>query len=137
VTVTAMTPTPILILRGSANADTDHWQSHWERADPACGRVVQDDWLEPRLADWLATLDRYIRECDAPPILVAHSLACALVAHWAARNVEGRHGSAGASRGLGSVGGHVGAARDVEGRHGSAGAFRALGGVGGHVGAPH
>jgi predicted alpha/beta hydrolase family esterase len=77
--------TPILILPGYADSGPDHWQSHWERGDPACRRVVQDDWLEPRLADWLATLDRYVRECDSPPVLVAHSLACALVAHWAAR----------------------------------------------------
>jgi len=77
--------TPILILPGYADSEPDHWQSHWERADPACRRVVQDDWLEPRLGDWLATLDRYVRECDSPPVLAAHSLACALVAHWATR----------------------------------------------------
>jgi hypothetical protein len=46
---------------------------------------VQDDWLEPRLDDWLATLDRHIRGCTAPPVLVAHSLACPLVAHWTTR----------------------------------------------------
>ena len=80
-----MTSTPILILPGYADSEPDHWQSHWERADPVCRRVVQDDWLEPRLDDWLATLDRYVRECDSPPVLAAHSLACALVAHWAMR----------------------------------------------------
>jgi predicted alpha/beta hydrolase family esterase len=47
--------------------------------------VVQDDWLLPELADWLAALDREIRACAAPPVLAAHSLACALVAHWATR----------------------------------------------------
>jgi hypothetical protein len=46
---------------------------------------VQEDWLEPRLDDWLGALDRRIRECPAPPVLAAHSLACPLVAHWAAR----------------------------------------------------
>ena len=81
-----MNPTPILILPGYADSEPDHWQSHWERADPACRRVVQDDWLEPRLANWLATLDRYVRECDSPPVLAAHSLACVLVAHWATRS---------------------------------------------------
>jgi predicted alpha/beta hydrolase family esterase len=80
-----VTPTPVLILPGYADSGPEHWQSHWERADPACRRVVQDDWLQPRLGDWLATLDRYVRDCPAPPVLVAHSLACALVAHWAAR----------------------------------------------------
>ena len=78
-----MSPTPILLLPGYADSGPDQWQSHWERNDPACRRVVQDDWLQPRLEDWLATLDRYIRECASPPVLAAHSLSCALVAHWA------------------------------------------------------
>src|SRR5262245_50016040 len=50
-----------------------------------CRRVVQDDWLAPRLDAWLSALERYIAECAAPPVLVAHSLACSLVAHWATR----------------------------------------------------
>ena len=95
-----MNRTPILILPGYADSEPDHWQSHWERADPACRRVVQDDWLEPRLDDWMATLDRYVRECDSPPVLAAHSLACALVAHWATR--------------IFSLGGHVGAPQLVK-----------------------
>ena len=111
-----MSPTPILILPGYADSEPGHWQSHWEHNDPACRRVVQNDWLEPRLEDWLATIDRYIRECASPPVLAAHSLSCALVAHWAAR-----------SRGL---------AEHFEERHGFAGARRALGGLGGHLGAP-
>jgi predicted alpha/beta hydrolase family esterase len=86
--------TPILILPGYADSEPEHWQSHWERADSACRRVVQDDWLEPRLTDWLSTLERYVRACESPPVLVAHSLACALVAHWATRAVVGRPGRA-------------------------------------------
>lgn len=80
-----MSPTPVLVLPGYGDSGPDHWQSHWERDDPAFRRVVQDDWLEPKLADWLAVLDREIRECAVPPVLVAHSLACALVAQWAKR----------------------------------------------------
>ena len=83
-----MSPTPILILPGYADSGPDHWQSHWERDDPAVRRVVQDDWLMPRLEDWLATLDRYIRECASPPVLAAHSLSCSLVAHWATRTFQ-------------------------------------------------
>lgn len=75
----------ILILPGYADSGPDHWQSHWERADPSWRRVVQDDWLEPRLEEWLAALERHVAACPAPPVLVAHSLACALVAHWAGR----------------------------------------------------
>jgi uncharacterized protein len=79
-----VTSVPVLILPGYADSGPDHWQSHWERDDPACRRVVQDDWLEPQLDDWLATLDHYVDECAELPVLVAHSLACSLVARWAA-----------------------------------------------------
>jgi uncharacterized protein len=78
-------PTPILILPGYGDSGPDHWQSHWEAADPACRRVVQQDWLEPKLGDWLGALEREAARCASPPVLVAHSLACALVAHWAGR----------------------------------------------------
>jgi predicted alpha/beta hydrolase family esterase len=80
-----MPPTPVLILPGYGDSGPDHWQSLWERDDPAYRRVAQHDWLEPRRDDWLDTLDRYVAGCVAPPVLVAHSLACALVAHWASR----------------------------------------------------
>ena len=77
--------TPILILPGYADSGPEHWQSHWERADPACRRVVQDDWLQPTRDAWLAALERAVAACAAPPVLAAHSLACSLVAHWATR----------------------------------------------------
>ena len=80
-----MAATPILILPGYADSGPAHWQSHWERADPACRRVVQDDWLQPTRDAWLAGLERAVAACASPPVLAAHSLACSLVAHWAAR----------------------------------------------------
>ena len=49
-------------------------------------RVIQDDWLLPKLADWVARLEEEARACVTPPVLVAHSLACSLVAHWAIRS---------------------------------------------------
>jgi hypothetical protein len=76
--------TPVLGLPGYADSGPDHWPSHWERADPACRRVLERDWLRPRLPDWLAALERAVRACATPPVLAAHSLGCALVAHWAA-----------------------------------------------------
>jgi uncharacterized protein len=106
--------TPVLILPGYGDSGPEHWQSHWERAEPACRRVVQDDWLMPRLEDWLATLDRDIRACASPPVLAAHSLSCSLVAHWAAR-IEKRHGSAGTLRASGGSGGPFEAPHLVKG----------------------
>jgi predicted alpha/beta hydrolase family esterase len=85
--------TPILILPGYGDSGDDHWQTLWERADPACRRVMQRDWLEPQRTDWVAELERAVAGCASPPVLVAHSLACALVAHWAAGT---RHATKGA-----------------------------------------
>ena len=79
-----MTPTPVLILPGYADSGPAHWQSLWEAAEPGFHRVVQRDWLMPECREWLATLDRAIAACASPPVLVAHSLGCALVAHHAA-----------------------------------------------------
>jgi len=72
-----------LILPGLFNSGPDHWQSHWERRDPTCVRVDQQDWNAPRREDWVATLDAAIADARAPVVLVGHSTACALVAHWA------------------------------------------------------
>lgn len=72
-----------LLLPGLFDSGPDHWQSHWQRSDPTCRRVEQADWATPRCVDWVATLDAAIEALDGPAVLVAHSSACALVAHWA------------------------------------------------------
>jgi predicted alpha/beta hydrolase family esterase len=72
----------ILLLPGLGNSGPDHWQTHWERAF-GYERVVQHDWDTPRVEDWVALLHARIVADDTPKILVAHSLACCLVAHWA------------------------------------------------------
>jgi uncharacterized protein len=86
-------PTPVLVLPGYGDSGPQHWQSLWERADPRLRRVAQRDWLEPRLDDWLGTLEAEIAACTTPPVLVAHSLACALVAHWVARGEGAARGA--------------------------------------------
>ena len=88
-----MTTTPVLVLPGYGDSGPEHWQSLWEAEDPACRRVVQRDWMLPRLEDWLDTLARHVTECEAPPVLVAHSLACSLVAHWVTRAEGGVKGA--------------------------------------------
>lgn|SRR5215207_550692 len=78
-----MSRTVTLILPGLYDSGPEHWQSYWERADPACRRVVQADWETPRCADWVARLDAEIAALGTPVVLAAHSLGCHLVAHWA------------------------------------------------------
>lgn len=52
-------------------------------------RLRQDDWETPQCADWMATLDEAVECAGSEIVLVAHSLSCALVAHWAV--VASRH----------------------------------------------
>lgn len=73
---------PVLILPGLGNSGPEHWQSHWERQDPLCERLLQDNWDTPDCQDWVAGLDRAIGQRTAPVVLAAHSSACALVARW-------------------------------------------------------
>lgn len=76
-----------LVLPGRGNSEPEHWQSLWEAADPAFQRVQQRDWTQPICQEWCRTLEAAIRaQGSTPPILVAHSLACVMVAHWALRS---------------------------------------------------
>ncbi len=72
-----------LILPGLGDSGPDHWQTHFERADTSCVRVMQDEWDSPDCAAWVARLDEEMRNSVWPVRLVGHSSACALVAHWA------------------------------------------------------
>src|SRR2546428_8953486 len=76
-----MVTTPVLVLPGYGDSGPEHWQSRWQAAGANFRRVLQRDWLMPERAEWLATLEREVAACPAPPVLVAHSLGCALVAH--------------------------------------------------------
>jgi uncharacterized protein len=75
----------VLILPGFGNSGPDHWQSHWEQANNSYIRVNQSDWDNPSCADWVTALESSVQLSGADTILVAHSLACLLVVHWAAQ----------------------------------------------------
>ncbi|MBD9396920.1 alpha/beta hydrolase [Pseudomonas sp. PDM11] len=74
-----------LIVPGWQGSADDHWQSHWQRSLPNSARVEQREWLTPRREDWVAALERQIAAAPRPAILIAHSLGCVTVAHWAAQ----------------------------------------------------
>lgn len=80
-----------LVLPGLGDSGPDHWQSQWERRDPTIQRVVQTEWDAPHREDWVACLDAALVSMDAPVVLVAHSTACLLVAHWAVGASPARH----------------------------------------------
>jgi predicted alpha/beta hydrolase family esterase len=73
-----------LILPGLHDSGPEHWQSRWEARAETMHRVIQDDWVTPRCADWVSKLDEALAVRGPDAVLVAHSAACALVAHWVA-----------------------------------------------------
>lgn len=78
--------TPVLVLPGHGNSGPQHWQTIWELRHPDWQRVDLGNWDSPVCDDWVNALDLAVRACTAPPLLMAHSLACLLVAHWAHRS---------------------------------------------------
>ncbi|MEZ2132832.1 MULTISPECIES: RBBP9/YdeN family alpha/beta hydrolase [unclassified Sinorhizobium] len=74
--------TDVVILPGIGGSGEEHWQTHWERRNSRIRRFQPTDWDRPDLSDWIAALDRAVFTAEEAPLLVAHSLACLLVAHW-------------------------------------------------------
>ncbi len=78
----------ILLLPGLFDSGPEHWQSRWQARSAAHApllveRVVQQEWAAPRCGDWVARLTQVMEESARDVVLVAHSSACAMVAHWA------------------------------------------------------
>jgi uncharacterized protein len=76
-------PTPVLIFPGIGNSGPQHWQSLWESAHPDFVRVQQHDWDKPVCEEWVATLEAAVKQAGPRVVLVAHSLGCLTIAHWA------------------------------------------------------
>lgn len=74
----------IFILPGLGNSGPEHWQSLWEKENPAFERINQGDWETPVCSDWIDTIEKKIAQYpNKSIILVAHSLACSTVCFWA------------------------------------------------------
>jgi uncharacterized protein len=71
------------MLPGLSGSGPDHWQTRWEQLDQRCVRVQQSDWDRPDCTDWCARLEEAVASTEGDVVLVAHSLGCLLVAHWA------------------------------------------------------
>lgn len=74
----------VMTVPGYTSSGPEHWQTLWERANPSFRRVVQKDWDFPVKRDWVESLNQAVAAEEGPVCLVAHSLGCATVAHWAA-----------------------------------------------------
>ena len=76
----------IVVLPGIGDSGAGHWQTLWEQAHSGMRRFRPGSWDAPVLEDWMLALDRAVQAANDPPLLLAHSLACLLVAHWQRRS---------------------------------------------------
>ena len=72
----------VLLIPGLYNSGPEHWQSLWQKQF-GFGRLEQKEWDTPRCGDWAASLEASVAAVSGQVVLVAHSLACILIAHWA------------------------------------------------------
>lgn len=71
----------IIIVPGWRDSGPGHWQSLWSEQLQDVVRVVQDDWITPSRAAWVASITRTILEQPGPVVIVAHSLGCIATTH--------------------------------------------------------
>jgi predicted alpha/beta hydrolase family esterase len=76
----------LLIVPGLGDSQKEHWQNYWLAKYENSQKVTQNDWDRPILSDWLQNLNAAIAAVDGKIIVVAHSLAVSLVAHWSMKN---------------------------------------------------
>lgn len=82
----------ILIVPGWRDSGPGHWQSLWASRFANTVRVQQDDWHNPVLKAWVASIHQTILEQATQVVVVAHSLGCIAVTHLppeAAQRIQG------------------------------------------------
>jgi uncharacterized protein len=73
-----------LTVPGLGSSGSEHWQSLWEKQNPEnFHRVEQVNWDLPVCHKWIEKLDEEVRKLSKPTYLIAHSLGCLTVVHWA------------------------------------------------------
>jgi predicted alpha/beta hydrolase family esterase len=75
----------MIVVPGLGGSGVEHWQSRWLRDRPGAVGVEQRDWDRPDRDEWVAELQATVERATGPVVLVAHSLGCHTVAHWAQR----------------------------------------------------
>jgi len=77
---------PALVVPGIGDSGPGHWQTCWERQHLHWRRVRQRDWAHPVCDEWVAALHAAVVQASVPPLLIAHSMGCLTVVHWASRS---------------------------------------------------
>jgi predicted alpha/beta hydrolase family esterase len=74
---------PVLIVPGIGNSGPDHWQSRWQQKHAGLSRIAVDDWDRPERSHWVAAIERAVLALGPDTLIVAHSMGCLALAHWA------------------------------------------------------
>lgn len=77
---------PVFVVPGIGNSGPAHWQSRWQAAHPDWRRMEIPDWDDVECGEWVEAIERQIGALGEGTVIVAHSLGCLAVAHWAARH---------------------------------------------------
>jgi predicted alpha/beta hydrolase family esterase len=72
-----------IVIPGWNGSGVGHWQTLWEQKYPRFWRVEQHNWARPSRSDWIGRIDANLDRATSPTFLIAHSLGCLAVAHWA------------------------------------------------------
>lgn len=73
-----------IIIPGLGNSGEDHWQSFFETSGDNFYRINQTEWHTPECNIWVDKVEDELKKFDlSDSILVAHSLGCLTVVHWA------------------------------------------------------
>lgn len=80
-----------LIVPGFGNSSEAHWQSLWQAGDPGRSFRIElpaEEWHLPRRRSWVSAIERAAGRSGKDTIIVAHSLGCLAVVHWAASSTS-------------------------------------------------
>lgn len=73
----------ILIQPGLGNSGEFHWQTLWQSMFPFSKRIKQKNWFNPEASDWVSEIEKSVARSSGKVFIVAHSLGCLAVVHWA------------------------------------------------------
>lgn len=73
---------PLVFVPGYGNSEPTHWQGLWHATSPSSYWVKQRDWENPERDEWVAALERTLKNVDRPALLIGHSLGCSTIVEW-------------------------------------------------------
>lgn len=65
-----------VIVPGVGGSDEQHWQTWLQNSLQNASRVMQNDWNQPLLNEWVENLFNHVQKLKQPVQIVAHSFGC-------------------------------------------------------------